>query len=59
MASPVKDTSCKEDKNVKKVAVGYDISYFIELPTKDLMCSECELVLRDPYRTDCGHIYLL
>ena len=57
MASPVKDTSCKEDKNVKKVAVGYDISYFIELPPKDLMCSECELVLRDPYQTDCGHIY--
>ena len=57
MASPMKHTSCKEDKNDKKVAMGYDISYFIELPPKDLMCSECESVLRDPCQTECGHIY--
>ena len=54
MTSPVKDTSCKEDG---KAAEGYDISYFIELPPKDLMCSECESVLRDPCQAECGHVY--
>ena len=57
MTSPVKDTSCKEDQNDGKAAEGYDISYFIELPPKDLMCSECESVLRDPCQAECGHVY--
>ena len=39
------------------VAEGYDVQLFVELPPKDLLCTKCEKVLREPHQAECGHLY--
>ena len=54
MASGVEDS---RSGNGSGVAEGYDIHLFLELPPKDLTCTKCEKVLREPHQAECGHLY--
>ena len=54
MASGVEDS---RSGNSSGIAEGYDVHLFVELPPKDLTCTKCEKVLREPHQAECGHLY--
>ena len=56
-SSGVEDLELSGSENGSGVAEGYDIQLFVELPPKDLICTKCEKVLREPHQAECGHLY--
>ena len=56
-SSGVEDLELSASENGSGVVEGYGLQLFVELPPKDLICTKCEKVLREPHQAECGHLY--